>query len=556
MKAVRWPIMVLLAIVIVSIICLPMLPRIQTRYLTVAWEMWRDNSFLVPTLNGALYSHKPPLMMWMMHLGWAVFGVSETWARLIAPLFSLGTLCLVPAMARCLWPNRPDYAALVPFMLMATVIFIIYSTFVMMDSLVTFFAALGWLGMLMAWRDRSALGWILFACGIGFGTLSKGPVIMLYILPTALLAPFWIVGDRPLWGHWYRNIFLGVLGGAAIALCWVIPAIIAGGEAFANELLFKQTTNRIAGNLGHPNPWWWYLPYLPFVFFPWFWVPTIWRNAGRGILSPGGAGARFFMIASFVPLIAFFSFNGKQVHYLMPLSVPLALIGARALGDLSVAAQQRFAAILNGILMGIALIAIVYGVAVQGDWPALSSAMSWIGDLPPYVQEITITGGSLMLAFSVWAVFWAPRNTGEVARKVTVMMGILSMSAFFEAGLSVAPYMNVKPAAKAMRALEAEGHPLAFAQPYYGEFHFSGRLEKDFEIVVNPARQVAWAKAHPGGYMISFYRGELSDLPARPAYSRIYKKDHVLIWPAATVINTDAAVLRHRTANSSGRSTQ
>src|SRR6185312_2993924 len=70
----------------------PPLPVDETRYLAVAWEMWNGGNYLVPHLNGIPYHHKPPLLFWLMTLGWAVFGVSETWARLVAPLFGLGTL--------------------------------------------------------------------------------------------------------------------------------------------------------------------------------------------------------------------------------------------------------------------------------------------------------------------------------------------------------------------------------------------------------------------------------------------------------------------------------
>jgi 4-amino-4-deoxy-L-arabinose transferase-like glycosyltransferase len=54
-------------------------PIDETRYLTVAWEMWLRQDFLVPYLNGATYSHKPPLLFWLINLSWGMFGVSE-WA--------------------------------------------------------------------------------------------------------------------------------------------------------------------------------------------------------------------------------------------------------------------------------------------------------------------------------------------------------------------------------------------------------------------------------------------------------------------------------------------
>jgi 4-amino-4-deoxy-L-arabinose transferase-like glycosyltransferase len=59
----------------------PIFPVDETRYVGVAWEMWQRGDFLVPYQNGVPYSHKPPLYFWLMHAGWALFGVNECWPR-------------------------------------------------------------------------------------------------------------------------------------------------------------------------------------------------------------------------------------------------------------------------------------------------------------------------------------------------------------------------------------------------------------------------------------------------------------------------------------------
>ena len=78
----------------------PPLPVDETRYLAVAWEMWRDGNFLVPHLNGEAYSHKPPLLFWLINLGWGIFGLNDWWPRMVAPLFGLGSLFLTGALAQ------------------------------------------------------------------------------------------------------------------------------------------------------------------------------------------------------------------------------------------------------------------------------------------------------------------------------------------------------------------------------------------------------------------------------------------------------------------------
>jgi 4-amino-4-deoxy-L-arabinose transferase-like glycosyltransferase len=72
----------------------------ETRYVTVAWEMWLSGEWLVPILNGEVYHHKPPLLFWLIMIGWTIFGVNEWWPRLVPGFFSLGSF-----MAQCL-PGR------------------------------------------------------------------------------------------------------------------------------------------------------------------------------------------------------------------------------------------------------------------------------------------------------------------------------------------------------------------------------------------------------------------------------------------------------------------
>src|SRR5688500_14136832 len=96
----------------------PILPVDETRYLSVAWEMWVRGDFLVPHLNGLPYSEKPPLLFWLFLLGWKVFGVNDWWPRLVPALFALANLLLTAALARRLWPARPRVARAAPWVLL------------------------------------------------------------------------------------------------------------------------------------------------------------------------------------------------------------------------------------------------------------------------------------------------------------------------------------------------------------------------------------------------------------------------------------------------------
>jgi len=89
---------------VASIWLRPLWPVDETRYASVAWEMWLRGDFLVPYINGEPYSHKPPLLFWLIQFGWALFGVNDWWPRLVAPLCVLASVPLLLRLGRLLWP--------------------------------------------------------------------------------------------------------------------------------------------------------------------------------------------------------------------------------------------------------------------------------------------------------------------------------------------------------------------------------------------------------------------------------------------------------------------
>ena len=69
----------LLAVLLASILGRPDIPIDETRYVSVAWEMWSGGDWLVMHRNGEPYHHKPPLLFWLIGLGWGVLGVVDWW---------------------------------------------------------------------------------------------------------------------------------------------------------------------------------------------------------------------------------------------------------------------------------------------------------------------------------------------------------------------------------------------------------------------------------------------------------------------------------------------
>jgi len=125
----------LVALLAAAAMARPFLPVDETRYLAVAWEMWQRDSPLVPYLNGEPYPHKPPLLFWLLHAGWFLFGIHDLWARVVPLLGALASLALVAALARALWPQRPAVAAAAPLALAPMPLWTYFTGAVMFDML-------------------------------------------------------------------------------------------------------------------------------------------------------------------------------------------------------------------------------------------------------------------------------------------------------------------------------------------------------------------------------------------------------------------------------------
>ncbi len=526
--SVRWPQLLLAATALAAIQLWlrPLLPVDETRYLSVAWEMWSRGDFLVPYLNGEPYSHKPPLLFWMIHGLWALFGVSALSARLLMLVLSLLALWLSARLARRLWPARADgVAALAPWLLLGGLFWHNFFTLVQFDMLLVLSALLAWLGLLDA-AQRPWRGWLQVGVALGLGVLAKGPVIFLPVLPVALLAPWWLAGQGTGWGRWYFGVAASVALAAAIALAWAIPAGLSGGEVYRQAIFWGQSAGRVVNSFAHRSPWWTYLWLLPVMWLPWLLWPTLWK-ALRRLGRPGqwDSGIRF-CLAVLVPALLLFSLvSGKQGKYLLPLFPVLAALLARALDSWQRAQPEprerlRFVAALLA-LAGVVLLVLPW-------WP----------DGPPWLAQVQLMWGPALL---LWAWVLARLALPLAAALRVAALAMLFATAVLYLGvlsLATAPF-DLLPASQRIAQLQAQQRPVAWLGKYHGQFHFLGRLTRRIEPLRDREALQQWLDAHPDGYLLVDAKDGAKGLPE--AVQRWpYRGGSLLLWPARALLHDPA----------------
>ena len=473
----------------VAMLTRPITPIDETRYVSVAWEMWLRGDFLVPFKNGEPYSHKPPLMMWMFHAGWAVFGVNEWWPRLVSPLFSAAGILLTYALAKRLWPGRAEIGGHAAVVLASCLVWGFSSTVIMFDVMLAFFVLTGMHGALIAADGRPARGFALLSLSIGLGVLAKGPVILLQILPVVVLAPWWNPGLR--WMRWSGGVLAAVLLGAAIALAWAIPAGMAGGEEYRNAIFWGQTANRMVESFAHQRPIWWYLAIMPLLLFPWFIWPTLWRAAGQYVKQGLDRGGRFCIAWSVPVLVAFSLVSGKQVHYLMPLFPAFALLVARVV--LAYPAAAKHAGGLGFPLLTLLALGIGLVVISLGGMP-----------LPPdKVPILPPLWPGMVLGIVAMITYWIARRFDRPILVLGLLGGWFLVLIQFAAQPMVYPVYDIHPLARTIHHVQKTGHKVAHAGKYHDQYHFLGRLEQPLVVLHGP-EMAAWLALNPSAYAVLY----------------------------------------------------
>jgi len=514
-----------LALVLMGLALRPLIPVDETRAVSVAWEMWQGGDFLVPRLNGQAYSHKPPLLQWCIHLLWLVFGVGEWSARLAAPLFALGSLALTAKLARRLWPDDETSAKLAPLILLASPVWALWTTFTLYDMMVAFFTLLGLHGIVRAAQGETYSGWAMAALAVAGGALSKGPAILIMILPPALFAPCWLEA-KPRWTRWYGFMLGAVLLGALLALAWALPAGFAGGGEYRKAIFWEQSAGRISNSFAHKLPFWWYFALLPALWLPWTLWPPLWRSLkGWG----QDAGLRFCAAQILSALAVFSLISGKRIHYLLPLFPAMALYAARAL-SLARPALARRDPLPVGLLLALPGLALLLTPLLGLD-PASSVLAAVIVQIPLSAKLLLLGLGLAMLA-------WHPSHTVDAVRIVALaMLGVMLTAhlAYRQAGRE---YHFIQPLADRLANAERQGAPIAHWREYHGDFHFLGRLRQPLTEIDTKQALLEWIGTHREGYVVLLRPPDPAVSEDGAEFAQFYRgKRRLMLWKSAELLD-------------------
>jgi hypothetical protein len=160
----------------------------EPRYMEVAREMVVRGEYLIPQLNGEVYSEKPPLFFWLAGLLWRA-GLGTNAGRIVTVLAVWGTLLLIYFVCRAALGSRT--ALLATAMAFTSLLLLKFAEIGVLDPLLTLLVSvavvLGW-NALHRKAGPPALSWAGCYAAMGLGTLTKGPVG--FLVPALILLTY------------------------------------------------------------------------------------------------------------------------------------------------------------------------------------------------------------------------------------------------------------------------------------------------------------------------------------------------------------------------------
>ena len=305
---------------------------VEPRYAEIARVMFSKGEWIIPTVNGELYTDKPILFFWIVLGAAKILGAVNEWTvRLPAALGGVGFILASYFFARDFFNARVGAIAAI---VLATSFRVIWeSRWAHIDMLFGFFFLLSiYFGARTLLRRGGPNEILLAYVFMALATLAKGLIGV--VLPALLFAALMLA--RRDWSMIAAaQLPLGIPLFALVAAPWFYLVNRATAGKWVNDFIYIHHIRRYAAGVGHRQPFYYYFTTLPVDFLPWtsFAIPALiaFRDYRRYLTEPHIQ----FCLAWFLTVFGFFTISDtKRDLYLLPLLPPLAFLVANYIDDL------------------------------------------------------------------------------------------------------------------------------------------------------------------------------------------------------------------------------
>ena len=290
----------------------------ETRYVSMARDMFHSKDFLTLYLNGDYFFEKPPLYFWGECLSFAIFGkVNEFTARFPVALYGTLSTFLVYFVGEKVVSRR--YGFISAIILATTLEFVMLAKFAILDIVVTTCVGFSVMfGILSQFARRKHLCWWLFYIFSGFAVMAKG--IPGFVVPFAVMFFVTLTNKTFKEALKPKNVLVGFLLFFLIVLPWHIIMFKIHDPLFFDEYIIKHHINRFfsSSEIDRKQPFYYYILTILWGLIPWvFSGIAVCVSKIKEIKV--SKFMQFNLIAFAVTLLFFSASSTKLITYILPI---------------------------------------------------------------------------------------------------------------------------------------------------------------------------------------------------------------------------------------------
>ena len=242
----------------------------ETRYVSMARDMFNTKDFLTLYLNGEYFFEKPPLYFWGECLSFALFGhVNEFSARFPVALYGMLCTFLMYFIGKKVVSSR--YGLVSAIILATTMEFVMLAKFAILDIVVTtcigFSVLFGFMTQFVQEKNVKYFWWLFYIFS-GLAVMAKG-------IP-GFVVPFGTMFFVTIFNKSFKKIFkpqyfiVGSLLFLLIVLPWHIVMFKMHDPLFFNEYIMKHHINRFfsSSEIHRKQPFYFYFLTILWGTFP------------------------------------------------------------------------------------------------------------------------------------------------------------------------------------------------------------------------------------------------------------------------------------------------
>lgn len=306
----------------------PLMDVDETRYVSMARDMFHCKDFLTLYLNGEFFFEKPPLYFWGECLSFAIFGkVTEFTARFPVALYGTLSTLLLYFTGKKIVSRR--FGVISALILSTTLEFVILAKFAILDIVVTtcvgFSVMFGFLTQFVQDKNKKYMWWLFYIFS-GLAVMAKG--IPGFVVPFAVM--FFVTIANKTFKQVFKPQYIlpGFLLFFLIVLPWHLIMFKIHDPLFFHEYIIKHHIERFlnSNEINREQPFYFYI-----LTVLWGLVPWIFSAIAVGItklksikkfnvtkLSNPQKYLLFNAIAFVVTMLFFSSSSTKLITYILP----------------------------------------------------------------------------------------------------------------------------------------------------------------------------------------------------------------------------------------------